>query len=87
MTQVHKVRYLLPLLDVPVDRTINPLVAGIDVGTGVPAFAVIMIKDPDECFELYPVVAIILPPYVLDEVPAINTIWPPAPLLPQPDVT
>jgi len=77
---------LLPLLAVPVDRTINPLVAGIEVGR-VPAFAVVMIKDPDECLELNPVVAIILPPDVLDEVPAINTIWPPAPLLPQPDVT
>jgi len=65
---------LLPLLAVPVDSTINPLVAGIEVGTGVPAFAVVKIKDPDECLELYPVVASILPPDVLDEVPAINMI-------------
>ena len=87
MKQMHEAPYLLPLLAVPVDKTINPLVAGIEVGTGVPAFAVVIIKDPDECLELNPVVAIILPPDVLDEVPAINTIWPPAPLLPQPDVT
>ena len=50
-----KKRHLLPLLAVPVDKTMKPLVAGVGDGAGpggLPASAVCRNKDPEVYLEL-----------------------------------